>query len=436
MRAITTQQEVETEMTARCVPLKTAAINSAGCNKKQTTPGPGWSPVEWPPAKWILGAALLLGAAQAPAREVLTSSSGAFDNRGTIGYQAIAPLSQHFSCPTSATSTKVGFAFDVYITLEPGAPDYTQSCSGSVQMSFGVLTPGTYTVTTHYTGADTKESRLTFTIDDALKICSSDPLHTEIYVVHPTKNAAALEAEMRDPAKRAALGDPLSVRSVSTQYSPNAAYLKYAAPRNLRPVADMLRDMQGFTYASWNSVEICFSSMPSIAADVIEFYHPKLNHYFYTPVDAEIAYIESGGAGPGWGRTGEKFRAMLFDGNCGGTGWLDSEYGQPMQRTYRFYGTPGKGPNSHFFSGSASECYAVTQDPGWQYEASTFMAQPLQAGGKCAKWGTPLYRVYNNRHASNDANHRYTTKQTVVDEMVAKGWVSEGAVMCVMAPDS
>jgi hypothetical protein len=40
---------------------------------------------------------------------------------------------------------------------------------------------------------------------------------------------------------------------------------------------------------------------------------------------------------------------------------------------YRFFGVPGVGPNSHFFTHSPTECLAVvTKYPGWAFEGSPF----------------------------------------------------------------
>ena len=83
--------------------------------------------------------------------------------------------------------------------------------------------------------------------------------------------------------------------------------------------------------------------------------------------------------------------------------------------------------NSHFFSASLAECDAVKQRLGdtWIHEtADAFVAGVPDANGACPIGSHPVYRLYNNRA---DANHRYTTSRAVRDEMVARGWVSEGS---------
>ena len=152
---------------------------------------------------------------------------------------------------------------------------------------------------------------------------------------------------------------------------------------------------------------------------VTEFYNVNLNHYFMTPYMAEADnIILNGSAGPGWVRTYLNFDA-----------WADgAAVGTPV---CRFYGTPGRGPNSHFFTGEAAECAAVKLDPGWTFEGLT-MRVVLPSAGVCPLETIPVFRVYNNRFAQNDSNHRYLTSRMFRDQMKAEGWVDEGTVFCVV----
>jgi hypothetical protein len=160
---------------------------------------------------------------------------------------------------------------------------------------------------------------------------------------------------------------------------------------------------------------ICFTNPPAVKVTLTEFFHAGLGHYFLSSSEAETRSIESGAAGPGWQRTGETFLTTVYD-SC---------YG--MKPVFRFYGAR---QNSHFFTVDAGECGGVRRvDPGWQYEGVAFGAT-MPADGRC-DFGTPLYRLYNKRAAQNDSNHRFTTRTAVRDEMVARGWVSEGVAMCL-----
>ena len=152
---------------------------------------------------------------------------------------------------------------------------------------------------------------------------------------------------------------------------------------------------------------------------VLEFVNTPLKHYFVTADLAEAAAIEAGSAGAGWQRTGSGFRA-----------WT-SKAGIPPEAVpvCRFYGTAGLGPNSHFYTADVRECEAVRADPGWRYEGIAFYSIVPGTTG-CPTGMMPVRRLYNNRFAQNDSNHRYTTNPDVVAAMQAQGWTDEGVVLC------
>jgi uncharacterized delta-60 repeat protein len=162
---------------------------------------------------------------------------------------------------------------------------------------------------------------------------------------------------------------------------------------------------------------------------VIEFYNTQLNHYFITADAAEAAGIDQGAAGPGWQRTGRGFRAWTA-----ASGVPNSQVaGIPFAATpvCRFYGTPGIGPNSHFYTVDLAECDAVRNDPGWHYEGiAFFIIAPTPTDQSCPSSTLPVLRAYNDRFAQNDSNHRYTTNPAVLQAMVQQGWSAEGVVFC------
>jgi uncharacterized delta-60 repeat protein len=157
----------------------------------------------------------------------------------------------------------------------------------------------------------------------------------------------------------------------------------------------------------------------ALSQSVFEFFNTGLQHYFVTADPDEAAAIDRGAAGPGWERTGRGFRA-----------WVQAA-GVPNEAlpVCRFYGTPGVGPNSHFYTVVPLECDAVRQDPGWRYEGIAFYSVPPDALG-CPAAMRPVYRLYNNGYASNDSNHRYTTDPALYQGMQNKGWTGEGVVFC------
>ena len=100
----------------------------------------------------------------------------------------------------------------------------------------------------------------------------------------------------------------------------------------------------------------------------------------------------------------------------------------------RFYGTPGVGPSSHFYTLNPNECEIVRRDRGWTFENYAFFAfTPLAAtylGSRCPQSMIPIYRLYNNGFASGDSNHRYTANVSTYKQMMAQGWSDEGIAFC------
>jgi serine protease len=147
--------------------------------------------------------------------------------------------------------------------------------------------------------------------------------------------------------------------------------------------------------------------------DTVEFENQALRHYFTTYDNAEARGIDAGAAGPGWRRTGIAFRPGGASPVC------------------RFYGTPGIGPNSHFYTADPAECELVKTLRGWTYEGIAFHVTVPELFGGCRIDQRPVYRFYNNRAAQNDSNHRYTTDLVVYATLIARGpWKGEGIVMC------
>lgn len=153
---------------------------------------------------------------------------------------------------------------------------------------------------------------------------------------------------------------------------------------------------------------------------VLEFYNSILDNYFITADPAEAAAIDGGSAGPGWSRTGNRFRS-------GG--------GIPV---CRFYGSQSPGPNSHFYTADPDECGSLRQiqantqatQKRWNFESLDFFsARPSQ--GSCPSGTVPVFRAYNNGFVRGvDSNHRITSSATALQEVLIRGWNNEGVVMC------
>ncbi len=167
-------------------------------------------------------------------------------------------------------------------------------------------------------------------------------------------------------------------------------------------------------------VALTFAATLARAETVVEYYHPGLDHYFMTPLAAEIGDLDSGRI-RGWNRTGFVFEGFASPaaGNVA------------VHPVCRFYIPPIHG-DSHFFSASSDECADVRAkrltDPnfsGYEEETSAefYIALPNTVTGACPAGTVPVYRLWNQRA---DSNHRYTTDAATRAAMIARGYAPEG----------
>jgi hypothetical protein len=162
---------------------------------------------------------------------------------------------------------------------------------------------------------------------------------------------------------------------------------------------------------------------------VVEYYAAPIDHYFITAGPSDIALLDPGMQT--WKRSGQGFKA-----------WLHQSDAPPgAVPVCRFYAS---GPNSHFYTGSASDCEWLkgleaqgraqaaannTVFAGWQFEQIAFYAL-VPANGQCPGDTIPVYRAYNQRAAFNDSNHRFMSDPTMRWAQLASGWGDEGVQFC------
>jgi len=162
--------------------------------------------------------------------------------------------------------------------------------------------------------------------------------------------------------------------------------------------------------------------------EAVEFYNAITNHYFVTATSSEAQVLDSGGAGPGWLRTGRSFPA-----------WLDkSAAAADAQPVCRFYSS---GANSHFYTAGADECAALREIEnsqrarggnfvGWQFEGTAFFVQ-APTGGQCPAGTVAIKRAYNNGFVTGEgSNHRFLDDNELQQVMQDQSWIAEGTVMC------
>jgi predicted dienelactone hydrolase len=148
----------------------------------------------------------------------------------------------------------------------------------------------------------------------------------------------------------------------------------------------------------------------------IEYYNASLDHYFMTSDPTEIAILDAGQQIPGWQRTGYAFNVYAPAAQAG-------------IAACRFFGVPGVGPNTHFFTILQNECDDVMRNPLWIFEGLVFRVDAPDAIGACPADRVPVVRMYNNGKGGQ-ANHRYLTSHSEIGEMLLQGWIVEGPVFC------
>lgn len=157
--------------------------------------------------------------------------------------------------------------------------------------------------------------------------------------------------------------------------------------------------------------------MPDEAVNVIEYYVPALKRYFLTGRKSEQATLDALPAS--FTRTGMSFAAK------------SSRYRDiPEQPVCRLYAAPEKGgSNSHFY-GIGDDCPTLNKLTGLKYEGFDFSVLKPAASGCPATAPNSVTRLFNNKAAANDGNHRYVVSAATKVKMTAQGWVDEGAVFC------
>ena len=211
-----------------------------------------------------------------------------------------------------------------------------------------------------------------------------------------------------------AVGQPLQAgRScdLSFTFTPAAAGLR---PAQLNIDAPELASLR--TVAIRGSGVVPATAPPAV--DVVEFHNAALNHYFVTANADEAAAIDRGAVGAGWARTGQAFTAYAA-GTSGG-GAVD---------VCRFFGTPGVGPASHFFTGHAAECAVVRTNPHWLDEGIAFRAV-VPVGTLCPVGTGAVVRFFWPGGEVAKSRHRYAHDAAVIAAMRAAGWIDEGPVFC------
>ena len=256
-------------------------------------------------------------------------------------------------------------------------------------------------------------------------------LTTGSYTISLTSSTPAACNVAASPQSSATLplaaGTPVQISAVCASGTAPITYTwdNGAFVGGVRNVAPTATTTYNIVASNANGSSATFSitsyvATPPPGVPTVEFYNINLRHYFVTTSQAEASAIDSGSAGAGWVRTGFSYDTYAGPVNQGGISTVP---------VCRFYGTPGVGPNSHFYTADANECAAVKKDAGWFYEGIAYYIQP-PINAACPAGTQPIYRAYNARAAQNDSNHRFTNNVGTYNAMGDNGWNKEGIVMC------
>jgi hypothetical protein len=152
--------------------------------------------------------------------------------------------------------------------------------------------------------------------------------------------------------------------------------------------------------------------------EVVEYYHAGIDRYFITGIPGEQAALDSA---PQFGlvRTGMRFSAK--------DAFVTEDGLSPV---CRFYSAPAKGgSNSHFFA-QGDTCLWGRLWTSLQPEGFDFSVVPPVNGVCPVSAPHAVTRLFNNRGATNNGNHRYIVSNTTKQRMLARGWLDEGVVFC------
>jgi len=146
---------------------------------------------------------------------------------------------------------------------------------------------------------------------------------------------------------------------------------------------------------------------------VHSLYHPDIDHYFMTANEPEKDILLD----RGWRIADEGFYAWHHV-------WGHPENARPV---CRFYSAQ---VNSHFYTADPKECEQLrTQNLGWQFEGFGMWIIVPEAGA-CPTGTVPVWRLYNNRYAQLDSNHRFVVDTETYRSMISDGWIGEGVAFC------
>lgn len=187
------------------------------------------------------------------------------------------------------------------------------------------------------------------------------------------------------------------------------------------PAGEYTLENKEFASGGYDSAAYLYPDVPTTVVieaapptqQVYALYLPDIKHYFITASDVEKELIKD----------------FTIPVDVGFNAWAANgpapTSALPVCRFYSYL------VNSHFYTASEEECELLkSEDSGWVYEGIAFQALVPLAGGACPPGTNPVWRLYNNRQAQQDSNHRFVASMGIYHAMVADGWIGEGVAFC------
>jgi hypothetical protein len=227
--------------------------------------------------------------------------------------------------------------------------------------------------------------------------------------ISPYSNGADLKGRVRlvvDATARLAGGANATSSAESTQNTKVTGF---------RVLDSAGAQVTGFTMTGSGGVayaELGAGPVGGAKAVAVEFYNAGFKHYFVTANSVEIAKLDNG-TFAGWARTGKAFNV----GTAAGPGLVP---------VCRFFTVAFPPTSSHFYAPRGLGCEGTLTDAKWQYEGEVFFMALPDATGKCPSGFAAVFRLFNNMQGGAP-NHRLTTDDATRTQMLAAGYVAEGA---------
>ena len=157
-----------------------------------------------------------------------------------------------------------------------------------------------------------------------------------------------------------------------------------------------------------------------VQTTAVEYYSESIDRYFLTARIAEQKALDA--LPQQFRKTGASFLTTRAT--------FRADQQQPVCRFYS--PVPRGGSNSHFY-GTGNDCALLNTINAVAYEGYDFAAVSPVNGACPSGTPAPITRMFNNKGATKNGNHRYVNNAVDKSQMLARGWVDEGVAFCALA---